>query len=147
MPTIGGAPIGVRPVGAGAEEEGAVVAPADFTYGGLGYTLSTKPWYPFRKSYPDSDVLESVSESGYIQSRARFTRMLPAWILLYKFLSETDRDTLESLMRDTKLADIFEWYNPDDEQLYLVRFGKPYPVLSNFSYVYWETELTLVQAI
>ena len=72
-------------------------------------------------------TIRSPSEAGYVQTRARFTRISQRWHVVYPALSSVDKGTLKTFETVTVLvgALAFDWTSPSDSTLYSVRFKGP----------------------
>jgi hypothetical protein len=90
-------------------------------------SLSTKPAQSeFREESAYDPTLRSKSEGGYLKTRPRYTRMPRKWRLVYPWMSGTDKDTLWAFEVARKVGgESFNWTNPQDSQVYVVRFGAP----------------------
>lgn len=69
-------------------------------------------------------TVRSLSEGGYVTSRARFTRMTNQWNIVYRWLSQANKNTLKTFVEGTSLggSESFSWINPEDSVTYTVRF-------------------------
>ena len=100
------------------------------------------PLYPLEESYVDAVIRVQV-ESGYEQTRARFTRQRRTWSNVRYVMATTVKDTLSGFYSTTigGGADAFDW-NPTDATTYTVRFSGPI----QFTLVvpgYWQAEFSL----
>jgi hypothetical protein len=67
----------------------------------------------------------SETEGGYKITRARFrrTKLRRSWPLKYTMLTNSDRLALENFYNLVRGgSEIFQWTNPQDDLVYLVRF-------------------------
>lgn len=76
-------------------------------------------------------TIRSSSEGGYVTSRARFTRMTNRWNVMYRWLSQANKNTLKAFVEGNADSvpvgvaggsDSFDWINPEDSVTYNVRF-------------------------
>jgi hypothetical protein len=76
----------------------------------------------------EDSTIESSFESGYIQTRPRFTINRKMWSdIAYKYLTVDDKALLRNFMDEVNMSSLpFNWLNPDDDLTYVVRF-KPIP--------------------
>lgn len=90
-------------------------------------------------------------EGGYVITRPKHTRIpRKTWTgISYVQLNSTDKAALESFWNTVKGGSlIFDWTNPEDGSLYLVRFKDPV----KFKYAgigqthYWDCSFSLQQA-
>lgn len=96
-------------------------------------TLSINPSRPLDEVREDN-VIRSNVEGGYEQTRPRFTRLRRTWTLKYEFLTQTDKDTLDTFLTTVKGgSDAFSWTHPTTSQTHNVRFTKP-PTFSLVKY-------------
>jgi hypothetical protein len=113
-------------------------------------TLSQNPDAEIWREEPASDpTLRSEFEAGYQLTRAKFTVIPRTWSLVYRFLSNTEKTTLQTFERSTVNygANSFNWTNPIDSQTYVVRFVEPIKfTLENNKLNEWQAELKLVEA-
>lgn len=90
-------------------------------------TLSVNPTYPLS---PDGDqedgVIRSPFESGYSQTRPRFTRSRARFGLTYN-MPASDKTTLKAFEKTTLRngADSFLWTHPIEGVTYTVQLTKP----------------------
>ena len=68
-------------------------------------------------------VVRSLSEGGYVTSRARFTRIARKWTVKYDWMTQVNKDTVKTF-EDARAggSDSFTWTNPEDNTAYTVRF-------------------------
>lgn len=113
-------------------------------------TLSQKPDAESWGEEPALDpTLRSDFEAGYQLTRARFTVVARKWAFVYKFLSNTDKVSLQTFERSAVNygADSFNWTNPNDDQVYVVRFGKPIVCKLEHNHSHeWQVQIELVEA-
>jgi len=107
-------------------------------------TLSDVPSYPLVEQVKDS-VIRSDFDGGYVQTRARHTRIRKTWQIKYGNLTSADKITLAAFVTTVQGgADSFTWVNPQDSVSYEVRFSQP----PTFSLVYtdrWNVSFSLEQ--
>ena len=71
-------------------------------------------------------TLRDEFENGSVTTRSKFTASLRQWGILYRFLSNADKQTLVAFQRTVSYgAGSFNWTNPIDSEVYVVRFGEP----------------------
>ena len=95
------------------------------------------PAFPFTTPKPDAEnfteklpvdpLLKSEFENGSVLTRARFTNVPNSWSLNYRFLSNTDKESLETFFMTTVgLGALnFTWTHPISTTVYTVRFAEP----------------------
>ncbi len=92
-------------------------------------TLSRNPVYPIKKGYVDT-TLKQTSETGYVMTRPRSSRIQRTWEVEYQGLVASDSTAIDEFMVTVKGgSDYFDWTNIEDGDTYSVRFDKP-PELS-----------------
>ena len=97
---------------------------------GDSYTMSIK----------DSTVLTTI-DANYKQTRPRTTRMVAVWSFSWVALSEEDFSSITAFFRKVGTFQKFEFKNPIDGKLCIVRFAEP---LTNWQYVHpygWQGSL------
>ena len=94
-------------------------------YGTTTYALSKKPKPTGETDTSEDTVIRSPAEGGYVQTRARFTRVRMQWTLPFSMLTATDKSTLESLYTAVNGSDYFTYYHYSTGTTYTVRFTKP----------------------
>ena len=58
-------------------------------------------------------TLRNETDSGYVITRAKFTRLVNKWHVSYKYITDTDKSTLEIFQSDVKVGtDAFYWIEP-----------------------------------
>ena len=113
----------------------------------LSVTPSVAPWQQTKTGDP---TIRSPFEAGYVQTRARFTRVPKAWTIAYQdgnSLPVADKLTLEAHENAVNCgAAIFSWLNPSDGTTYQVRYGKT-PIVFTMLYnnLFWTASFTLEQ--
>lgn len=72
----------------------------------------------------EDPALKQEMEGGYTASRARHTRAPRAtWSCGYTYITTADRDALLDFYRQMRGGSThFDWTNPQDSQVYVVRF-------------------------
>ncbi len=91
-------------------------------------------------------TIRSQSEGGYVTSRARFTRLPRRWVVQYRQLSQSNKNTLRAFNEDTVVSgsESFTWTNPEDGVDYTVRFLDPiqYTPEPQTNWLWWNVEFT-----
>lgn len=104
-------------------------------------------------------TIRSISEGGYVTTRARFTRMVERWNVRYEWMSniartgdpdsgQKNKDTLAAFEKARKAgAELFTWTNPVDDTAYVVRFLEPmhYTPHAGTNFLWWTVEFILEQ--
>ena len=110
-------------------------------------TLSNVPANPtvieFRDTLAIDPTIRSPKDAGYVQTRARFTRLPRAWHIVYAGVTTTDRDAIRTFEETVVVgANSFSWTNPDDSIAYTVRFLSPirYRPWGDTDYERWRVE-------
>uniref|UniRef100_A0A6M3IJ44 Uncharacterized protein n=1 Tax=viral metagenome TaxID=1070528 RepID=A0A6M3IJ44_9ZZZZ len=108
----------------------------------LSESPSVKGW---EESITVDPTIKSPFEAGYVQTRAKFTRIPEKWKVVYEILPTADKDTLKVFINETVLvgSDSFNWTNPMDSVVYDVRFSGPITFSPNDNDDYWQCEFTL----
>lgn len=98
-------------------------------------TLTTLPSYPIKMEREDQSI-KNPAESGYVHTRARYTRQRRKWELRYQNMSQSDVNTLETFITTVSgTVESFTWTHPASGQ-YTVRFeANP-----KQSMEYWDNE-------
>lgn len=110
--------------------------------------------FPVLSDAPDVDAWEesrafdptirTKSEGGYTKTRPRTTRIPMQWKLQFKYLSAADKAALQSFESSVKVgADAFNWTNPVDGQVKVVRFKEPVKYVPVGCKLYWRAEMAL----
>lgn len=86
-------------------------------------TLSRKPSFSFEETV-EYKTLKSPTEDGYTITRPQWTKSKRGWHLTYNALEKTDYETIRTFFLDSTLgaALSFNWTNPVDDVVYVVRF-------------------------
>lgn len=106
--------------------------------------VTIPPSYPLIEQVEDS-VIRSNFDGGYVQTRARYTRIRKTWKINYSNLSNTNKNTLVAFLNTVNGgADSFTWTNPIDEVSYSVRFTIP-PICSHTLIDRWDVSFSLEQ--
>ncbi len=85
---------------------------------------------PSAGNYVESPVIDptirSQYEGGAILTRARFTAVPKQWQVSYRYMSTTDKETLQAFEKTVNYgSDSFSWTPPTNSNTYSVRFGAP----------------------
>ncbi len=93
-------------------------------------------------------TIRSLSDGGYVQSRARFTRITRKWTVRYSGLSKTNKDTIHTF-ENARLggSENFTFSRPDYSTAVNVRFLGPvrYVPWANTNFLQWDVEFILEQ--
>jgi len=113
----------------------------------LSITPSVAPWSQTKTADP---TIRSSFDAGYVQTRARFTRVPITWSISYQggnSLPLADKLTLEAHENAVNCgAAIFSWTNPMDGVTYQVRYGKtPIVFTPLYNKLFWTATFTLEQ--
>lgn len=107
-------------------------------------TLTAIPSHPLIEQQENS-VIRSEFDAGYVQTRARYTRVRKTWQVSYHFVDNSDKAALDTFVSTVNGgADSFTWVNPQDSVSYTVRFQAP-PTFSYVSYGGWDVSFKLEQ--
>lgn len=93
-------------------------------------------------------TIRSTSDSGYVTSRARFTRITRRWTVRYEWMSKTNKGTMQTF-EEARCggAESFTWTNPIDGAVYTngVRFLEPvrYIPHAHTNFLWWTVEFVL----
>ncbi len=91
-------------------------------------------------------TIRSPKEAGYVQTRAKFTRLTETFHVKIVGLDETDRDTLWDFERSMGVgSDIFAWTHPSRSVSYDTRFGSPISYVPMGTDNTWSAEFDLEQ--
>lgn len=88
-------------------------------------------------------TIRSSFEGGYVQTRARTTRIPEKWKIKYEVLPTADKDILKVFQRDTVLvgSSSFNWTNPLDSVIYEVRIAEKFVFTPTGNTIdYWTCE-------
>ncbi len=101
----------------------------------------------FNNALAHDPTVRSLSEGGYVTSRARFTRMTNRWNVVYMWLTQANKNTLKTFVEGTSLggSESFSWTNPEDSVTYTVRFlGEvKYTPQAHVNFTFWTVEFVL----
>lgn len=100
----------------------------------------------FDNTKAHNPTIRSVSEGGYVTSRARFTRLPEAWTVHYDWMSKVNKNTVKAFEDAHKAgSESFTWLNPDDNTNYTVRFLGliKYTAHAHTNFLYWMVEFVL----
>ena len=119
--------------------------PAVYVHGTLEHT-------PVAENFDDTmahdPTIRSLSDGGYVQSRARFTRITRRWSVRFNGISQTNKNTIRDF-GDARLAgsESFTWTNPEDSVAYTVRFFGLVRCVpwANTNFLRWDVEFILEQ--
>jgi len=102
----------------------------------------------FDSTMAQDPVIRSQLDGGYVQTRARFTRITRRWTVRYEWMTKANKNTIKTF-EDARSggADSFTWTNPEDSTLYKVRFFEPirYTPHANANFLWWMVEFVLEQ--
>ena len=100
-------------------------------------------------------AIRSMSEGGYVTSRARFTRLTRRWNVRYEWMTKAQAITNITPVSSIKTfeearcggAEAFSWKNNLDNTYYTVRFLEPvrYIPHANSNFLWWTVEFMLEQ--
>ena len=109
--------------------------------------LSTPPLISgFEETSTVDPVIRSNKEAGYVQTRARFTRVPLKWHVPYGDLSDADKAALEAWQVATKYGAGFDtWTHPKTGTNYTVRLLGPIKFKLNEADSVWMAEFELEQ--
>ena len=98
-------------------------------------------------------TLRSQFENGYQLTRNRFTVVPKKWRLVFEYLTDADKSTLDTFEETTVGfgSTSFDWENTEDGVTYDVRFAEPIkwnlnPLDSRIPLKRWRAEMILVEA-
>ncbi len=101
----------------------------------------------FEDEIAHDPTIRSLSEGGYVKSRARFTRIAHKWTIRYDWLSQANKNTLKTFVDDTVVggSDSFTWPNPEDSVDYVTRFlgAVRYRAHPDANFLFWMVEFVL----
>lgn len=107
-------------------------------------TLTVACNYPIGEQRENS-VLKSEFEGGYVQTRARYTRVRRRFTIAYSQLSNADKTLIDNFIDTVNGgADYFNWTHPQSSTVYVVRFQSP-PNFNYTSYGRWSCNFILEQ--
>ena len=107
--------------------------------------LATNPWIDgWEEGVATDPTIRSQFEGGYVQTRARFTRIPNKFSVHYGVLSTSDKDLLRAFEKTVKVgSDIFSWTNPENSVIYEVRFLSPIKYIPHSNSLWWDVSFTL----
>ncbi len=94
----------------------------------------------------DPTIRGPMFEGGYVQTRARFTRISRKWTIHYLQMTQTNKNTVKDFEDARKAgSESFTWTNPEDSVSYTVRFMEPiqYTPQEMANWLWWEVEFVL----
>ena len=106
-------------------------------------TLSVTPSMSnYNQTIAHDPTLRNETDGGYVVTRAKFTRLVNKWHVLYKYITNTDKSTLETFENDVKVGtDAFYLTEPVTGVVKTVRFLNKieFPKAS----LYWNAEFDI----
>ena len=106
-------------------------------------TLSVTPSMSnYNQTIAHDPTLRNETDGGYVVTRAKFTRLVNKWHVLYKYITNADKSTLETFENDVKVGtDAFYWTEPVSGDVKTVRFLNriEFPKAS----LYWNAEFDI----
>jgi len=94
----------------------------------------------FDDTMAQNPTIRSISDGGYVKTRARFTRISRKWTIKYNWMTRANKNTVKTF-EDARQAgsEAFTWPNPSDSTSYTVRFLSPitYIAHQNTNYLWW----------
>ena len=116
------------------------------------YVHGTLIHTPVVSSFDDgmahNPTIRSLSDGGYVTSRARFTRITRKWTVKYEGLTQANKNTIRTF-EDARVggSESFTWLNPEDSATYTVRFFEPvlYTPWPHVNFIRWRVEFILEQ--
>ena len=116
------------------------------------------PSFPFTDPKPDAEsfveklpvdpVIRSEFENGAVLTRARFTTVPNSWEMVYRYLSNTDKELIETFHNTTVSfgALTFTWTHPITAATPTVRFkGPPIYTAEDDGQNNWKVAFTLIE--
>ena len=106
--------------------------------------LNQKPSFTFTET-TTYKTLKSPFEDGYQLTRPLWTKPKKEWHIVYKYLSDSDYQTLRDFFENSALggAVSFNWTNPVDNMSYEVRFKEDSLKAEYVTVGYWDVEFDL----
>lgn len=95
--------------------------------------VTIRPNYPIAEGREPSSI-KSKFESGYVLTRARFTRERKIFNVSYSLLSNDNKALLEAHIDDVLDISTFSWTHPVTNVSYTVR----YQIVPQFQYVQYQ---------
>jgi hypothetical protein len=105
--------------------------------------ITINPNYPIEEGR-ESTSIKSKMESGYVLTRARFTRQRLNFKLSYSLLSNTNKLSLEAHMVSVLDITPFNWTHPVSGVTYSVRY-QSVPQFQYMQYQRWNVSFILEQ--
>lgn len=92
-------------------------------------SLSKLPTQSYTETFTKPSI-RTPFDGNYEQTRPKFTRSTKTFDVNFKFLTPTDKSTLQTFF-NTYNGESFDWTNPLDSVTYLVRFAEDMLVFKN----------------
>jgi len=106
-------------------------------------TLSAPPSINgYAQQIAHDPTLRNEFQSGYVVTRAKFTRLVNKWHVVYRYITDTDKSTLETFENNVKVGtDAFYWTEPATSTQKTVRFLAPIHYAK--ASLYWTAEFDI----
>jgi len=109
-------------------------------------SLSRKPLgADFKERISNDPTIRSPKEAGYVQTRARFTRVIMQYEVVYDGITKAERDTVKAFEKQVGVGSAaFTWTHPTDGAK-TVRLIQPieYTPWESVNYMYWKIAMTV----
>lgn len=108
----------------------------------------TKAEIPMSDEVLLDPTIRSQKEDGSVTTRLRFRAVPRMWKWTLRNINEANKATLQTFEHTTVSygSGTFNWLNPSDNVIYVVRMGAPFQFTSDVVGVLWRTPVTLVEA-
>lgn len=95
------------------------------------------------KAATEAADLRTSTESGYVVTRKRFTRVPKVFSITYGPIGSSDKNLLSTHVDSVGATEAFDWTHPDTDVVYSVRYLKR----PEFRYenMFWHTSFDLEQ--
>ena len=91
-------------------------------------------------------TITSKFESGFVQSRAKFLNVSKRFSLDYSLITAEDKSLLEAFEKTVAYrAGSFNWTNPIDDQIYIVRLDNNLKFIQGRAENYWNVRVSMVE--
>lgn len=95
---------------------------------------------------PVDPTVRTQFENGYVQTRARYTRLPKKWSVVGEMLTTADKDLIASFEVARGVGgEEFTWTAPHNSTSYTVRFASPvvYTPIADTNFSVWNVEMVM----
>ena len=110
--------------------------------------VQAKSSIPITEKPTVDPTIRSRKEDGSVTTRLRFAAVPKQWSFELRWINEADRTALQTFQHTTVSygAGTFNWLNPIDDTIYVVRLGSPFTFTHDGVGGLYRTPVTMVEA-